>query len=57
MTIKIKLSPSKNSYQVMYSLDDKNYLLHKGFKTLDEAVNEVTKVTGSIRFLKDIQKR
>lgn len=57
MKIKLKLSPSKNSYQVMYSLDDKNYLLHKGFKTLDDAVKEVTKVTGSIRFLKDIQKR
>ena len=57
MTIKIKLSPSKNSYQVMYSLDDKNYLLHKGFPTLDEAMKEVTRVSGSIRFLKDFQKK
>ena len=57
MTIKIKLSPSKNSYQVVYSLDDKNYLLHKGFPTLDEAMKEVTRVSGSIRFLNDFQKK
>jgi hypothetical protein len=41
----------------MYSLDDKNYLLHKGFPTLDEAMKEVTRVSGSIRFLKDFQKK
>lgn len=57
MTIKIKLSPSKNSYQVMYSLDDKNYLLHKGFPTLDEAMKEVTRISGSIRLLNDFHKR
>ena len=57
MTIKINLSPSKNSYQVMYSLDNKNFLLHKGFPTLDEAMKEVTRISGSIRFLKDFQKR
>jgi len=57
MTIKIKLSPSKNSYQVMYSLDDKNYLLHKGFATLDEAMKEVTRISGSIRLLNDFHKK
>lgn len=57
MKIKIKLSPNKNAYQVMYSLDDKNYLLHRGFATLDEAMKEITKVSGSIRFLNDLQKR
>ena len=57
MTIKIKLSPSKNSYQVMYSLDDKNYLLHKGFPTLDEAMKEVTRISGSIRLLNDFHKK
>lgn len=57
MTIKIKLSPSKNSYQVMYSLDNKNFLLHKGFPTLDEAMKEVTRISGSIRLLNDFHKR
>jgi hypothetical protein len=57
MKIKISLSTNKESYQVMYSLDDKNYLLHKGFDTLDEAVKEVTRISGSIRFLNDMQKR
>jgi len=57
MTIKIKLSPSKNSYQVMYSLDDKNYLLHKGFPTLDEAMKEVTRISGGIRLLNDFHKK
>jgi hypothetical protein len=57
MTIKINLSPNKDTYQVMYSLDGKNYLLHKGFPTLDEAMKEVTRISGSIRFLNDMQKR
>lgn len=57
MKIKIKLSPNKNAYQVMYSLDDKNYLLHRGFATLDEAMKEITRVSGSIRFLNDFQKK
>ena len=41
----------------MYSLDGKNFLLHKGFPTLDGAMKEVTRVSGSIRFLNDMQKR
>ncbi|MEY4573495.1 MAG: hypothetical protein RLZ10_2785 [Bacteroidota bacterium] len=57
MKIKITLSPNKNSYQVMYSLDGKNYLLHKGFATLDGAMKEVTRVSGSIRFLNDFHKK
>lgn len=57
MKIKIKLSPNKETYDVMYSLDDKKFLLHRGFATLDEATKEVTKISGSIRFLKDFQKR
>ena len=57
MKIKIKLSPNKETYEVMYSLDDKNFLLHKGFPSLDEATKEVTKISGSIRFLNDFQKR
>jgi hypothetical protein len=57
MKIKITLSPNKNSYQVMYSLDGKNYLLHKGFPTLDGAMKEVTRVSGSIRFLNDFHKK
>lgn len=57
MTVKIKLSPSKKTYNVMYSLDGKNFLLYKGFATLDNAMKEVTKITGSIKFLNDLSKR
>jgi hypothetical protein len=55
MTTKIILSNDKKCYDVWYSVDGLNYKLHKaGFKGIDSALKETTKIFGAQRLLKDI---
>ena len=55
MTTKIILSPSKKTYDVWYSNDNKYYTIHKkGFKSIDEAIKETTIINGSHKLLKDV---
>ena len=55
MTTKIILSENKKYYDVWYSVDGLNYKLHKaGFKGIDSALKETTKIFGAQRLLKDI---
>jgi len=54
MTTKIILSPSKKTYDVWYSKDSNTFVLHKSFKTIDDAIKETTIIKGSFRLLKDV---
>ena len=54
MTTKIILSPSKRTYDVWYSNDGKAFVLHKSFKSIDDAIKETTIIKGSFRLLKDV---
>ncbi len=55
MTTKIILSPSKRTYDVWYSSNDgKTFVLHKSFKSIDEAIKETTMIDGSFKLLKDV---
>ena len=58
MTTKIILSNDKKYYDVWYSVDGLNYKLHKeGFKSIDSALKETTKMFGAQRLLRDILSR
>jgi hypothetical protein len=58
VTTRVQLSEDTKTFEVLYSKDGKNYLLHKdGFKSIDEAVKETTRVNGAIRLLRDINKK
>lgn len=54
MTTKIILSPSRRTYDVWYSNDSKTFVLHKSFKSIDEAIKETTIINGSFKLLKDV---
>jgi hypothetical protein len=54
MITKIILSPTKRTYDVWYSNDDKTFVLHKSFKSIDEAIKETTIIKGSFKLLKDV---
>ena len=55
MTTKIILSNDKKYYDVWYSNDGTEYKLHKaGFKNIDSAIKETTKIFGAQRLLRDI---
>ena len=54
MTTKIILSPSKRTYDVWYSNDGKAFVLHKSFKSIDEAIKETTIINGSLKLFKDV---
>lgn len=48
------LSQNQKTYEVWYSTNGHTYCLHKkGFKSLDAAVKETTKIQGSFRLLND----
>lgn len=58
VTTRIQLAEDAKTYEVLYSKDGKNYLLHKdGFKSINAAVKETTRVNGAIRLLRDINKK
>ena len=54
MITKIILSQSKNTYDVWYSNDGKTFVLHKSFKSIDDAIKETTIIKGSFKLLKDV---
>jgi len=55
MTTKIILSNDKKYYDVWYSVDGTEYKLHKaGFKNIDSAIKETTRIFGAQRLLRDI---
>ena len=54
MITKIILSPTKRTYDVWYYNDDKTFVLHKSFKSIDEAIKETTIIKGSFKLLKDV---
>ena len=55
MTTKIILSPSKKTYDIWYSNNNRTFVIHKrGFKTIDEAIKETTIINGSHKLLKDV---
>jgi hypothetical protein len=54
MFTRIMLSQNQKTYEVWYSTNGHTYCLHKkGFKSLDAAVKETTKIQGSFRLLND----
>jgi len=54
MTTKIILSPSKRTYDVWYSNNGNTFVLHKSFKSIDEAIKETTIINGSLKLFKDV---
>ena len=54
MTTKIILSPSRRTYDVWYSNDGNAFVLHKSFKSIDDAIKETTIINGSLKLFKDV---
>jgi len=54
MTTKIILSPSRKTYDVWYSNDSKTFVLHKSFKSIEDAIKETTMINGSLKLFKDV---
>jgi hypothetical protein len=55
---RVVLSPTeKNTYDILYTNNGKDYKIHKsGFKSLEEALQETTIINGSLRLLNDVVK-
>lgn len=56
LTTRVVLSPTdKNTYDILYSNNGKDFKIHKaGFKSLDEALEETVIIKGSLRLLDDV---
>lgn len=50
-------STDKNTYDILYTNNGKDYKVHKsGFKSIDEALEETTIINGALRLLQDVSK-
>ena len=48
-------STDKNTYDILYTNNGKDYKVHKsGFKSIDEALEETTIINGALRLLQDV---
>ncbi len=56
LTTRVVLSPTnKNTYDILYTNNGKDYRVHKsGFKSLEEALEETIIIKGSLRLLGDV---
>lgn len=50
-------STDRNTYDILYTNNGKDYKVHKsGFKSIDEALEETTIINGALRLLQDVSK-
>jgi hypothetical protein len=48
-------STDRNTYDILYTNNGKDYKVHKsGFKSIDEALEETTIINGALRLLQDV---
>jgi hypothetical protein len=48
-------STDRNTYDILYTNNGKDYKVHKsGFKSIEEALEETTIINGGLRLLQDV---
>jgi hypothetical protein len=56
LTTRVILSPTdKNTYDILYTNNGKDFKVHKkGFKSIEDALQETTIIKGSLKLLDDV---